>query len=159
MCRAFLFRLPVLALSRHVRARSQCPLVGMKRTSRGHVAMSAFDPKRKSGTKQQSAPRHAHRSSRDSFGLWVVLRASLITATNITGRRQFIGNGYFTWNSAEAPSRRQPADKYQSGAGTEHPTPSTASQHQQAANDHCDAAASTEHPTPITHSSTCVHSR
>ena len=45
-------RLLLLALSRHVRRRSRCPLAGVKRTSCGQVAMSAFDPKGTSGASE-----------------------------------------------------------------------------------------------------------
>src|SRR5215813_9606466 len=40
---------PLLAQSRHPQVRCTCPLSGVKRTSRGHAPMSAFDPKRTSG--------------------------------------------------------------------------------------------------------------
>jgi hypothetical protein len=41
-------RLPLLAQSGHRSRATECPLSGVKRTSRGHDPMSAFDPKRTS---------------------------------------------------------------------------------------------------------------
>jgi len=37
---------PLLAQSRHPDTLNECPLLGVKRTSRGQALMSAFDPKR-----------------------------------------------------------------------------------------------------------------
>ena len=37
---------PLLAQSGHTLVRCECPLSGVKQTSLGHAAMSAFDPKR-----------------------------------------------------------------------------------------------------------------
>jgi hypothetical protein len=42
------FECPLLAQSGRAAATNQCPLLGAKRTSRGLIAMSAFDPKRTS---------------------------------------------------------------------------------------------------------------
>ena len=39
---------PLLALSGHTDCAQQCPLLGVKRTSRFQSLMSAFDPKRTS---------------------------------------------------------------------------------------------------------------
>ena len=36
---------PLLAQSGHTELHCTCPLLGVKRTSHGHVPMSAFDPK------------------------------------------------------------------------------------------------------------------
>src|SRR6516164_9947921 len=41
-------RCPLLAQSGHSTTESQCPLLGVKRTSRGYALMSAYDPKRTS---------------------------------------------------------------------------------------------------------------
>jgi hypothetical protein len=80
------------------------------------------------------------------------LLTGLQLAPGPSSRRQGLS---LTWDSAGAPPRRQRAnDEYHTGAGTEHVTPSTASQHQQAADDHYHAGAGTEHPTPSTHGST-----
>ena len=45
---------PLLAQSGHPYTLCQCPLLGVKRTSRGHALISAFDPKRTLGSRQGS---------------------------------------------------------------------------------------------------------
>src|SRR5262249_55307721 len=46
---------PLLAQSGHSVTEFQCPLLGVKRTSRGHAPMSAFDPKRTSSASGDSS--------------------------------------------------------------------------------------------------------
>ena len=47
---------PLLALSGHLDRLRECPLSGVKRTSLAHPQMSAFDPKRTSMTRHETAP-------------------------------------------------------------------------------------------------------
>jgi len=70
-----------MALSGHVARAAECPLLGVKRTSHGHAAMSAFDPKRTSELRWRSPLQRARASTP------MMVRLRVFDLDQIRGRR------------------------------------------------------------------------